>query len=290
MAYYDENSGKKEQEEKKNDVIGESVNNSQPEQVDHGDLMLAYENYRITRDKKDLNKVVNLLRPTINYALIQNKGAGNPYVETYAKLMAANSVKAYDPGYNVSLPTYVTSNLRKLTRVAREANQPIKIPERYIYELASINKAEAELTERLGREPDLSEIADEVGIPASKIGKIRDRFIKQVGETSYYSGSGLGGEDESSTPSSVDESASDKSEFLQEAMEYVFSDLGHNDKKIMEYLTGFGGKERVIKDPKEIAKKLKISESTVSRSANKIMSRISEYESYLNDIYGGTKI
>ena len=124
------------------------------------DYKAFYEFYKTSPNPDTLSDVVKALKPTIDYAILQNGGKGNPFIESSAKLIAAESVKRFDPSFNTSLPTYVTSNLRKLSRIVRESNQPIRIPESYIYDLAYLNKVNADFTEKHGREPDMDELAD----------------------------------------------------------------------------------------------------------------------------------
>ena len=227
----------------------------------------SYNRWKSTKDPNDFNVVLKSLKPTIEYSLSTYQAKGDPYIESKAKLITAKAIKEFDPEYKVSLPTYVTSQLRKLTRVVREGRSPIKVPERLIYEAAELKEAEQEFIEKHGREPDVQELADFSKMSIDRIEKIRKRAIKQVSEGQYFSGNGSG-DDGAESKSSVEDVVQEIPNTVREALTYTHANADHRERKILEWSTGFGGAP--ILKPADIAKKLKISQSQVSRITAKL--------------------
>lgn len=244
----------------------------------------AYTNWRQNPSKQNLNTVIETLKPTINYALSSYQGKGDPFIETQAKILASKAIKAYDPSYNVTLPTYLTSQMRKLTRIVRESRSPIKIPERTFYDIAELKEAENELLEKNGgREPDVQQLADYMGVPVDKIEKTRNKMVKQISENSYFSNSNYS--DENDAIDSLDSLKSDQNQsaYLKEALNYAYNSSDYREKKILEWTCGYGGAK--IRTPKQIADKLGISESQVSRLTAKLALKVSKNLNALEGVY-----
>lgn len=240
----------------------------------------TYDIYKKEPSKQNLNKVVKSLGNTINYSLSANNASNDPLLASKAKLITAKAIKEFDPGYKVSLPTYVSSQLQKLTRVARELRNPIKLPERFVYESQALKKAEDDFMDEYGREPDLSELSDASGMSVKKIADIRRKSIKQMSEAQRFSG----GEDESEdNQTTIDETAAEGPDFLDEAEMYVYNGLDHKEKKVFEHLTGYGSTE--VLTPAEISKRFDVSQSTISRLAKKFSKDIKDTYDALEEVY-----
>lgn len=261
----------------------EVSNTKEPTQKDQN-IEQTYIEWRLSPSTQNLRKVITALKPTINYALASYQGKDDPFIETQAKILAAKAVKTYDPSYNVTLPTYLTSKMRKLTRIVRESKSPIKIPERTIYDIAALKEAEADLLEKNGgREPDVQQLADYMGVPIDKIEKTRNKMVKQLSESSYFTNS-INSE-ESDAPDSLDSLKSDQNQsaYLKEALNYAYNSSDYREKKILEWTCGYGGAK--ILTPKQIADKLGISESQVSRLTAKLALKVSKNLNALEGVY-----
>lgn len=240
----------------------------------------TYDLYRKEPSKQNLNRVIKSLGNTINYSLSSNNASNDPLIASKAKLITAKAIKEFDPGYKVSLPTYVSSQLQKLTRVARDLRNPIKLPERFIYESQSLKKAEDDFIDEYGREPDLNELSDASGMSIKKIADIRRKSIKQMSESQRFSG---GEDDAEDNQTSIDETAADGPDFLDEAEMYVYNGLDHKEKKVFEHLTGYGSTE--VLTPAEISQRFNISQSTISRLAKKFSKDINDTYDALEEVY-----
>lgn len=245
----------------------------------------AYNAWKLDPSDDNFKTVMSAVRPSVNYALASYQGAGNPYVETQAKILAARAIKTYDPKYNVGLPTYLSSQLRKLTRIVRDATNPIKIPERAAYEIAELKEAEKDLLEKNGgKEPDVQQLADYMGVPISKIEKIRKNIIKQVSEGSYFNSDAID-EGDNDSANSLENTNKNDVDFSNEALIYIHNGADYRTKKILEWTTGYGGSK--ILTPAEISDKLGMSQSQVSRTAQKLAGQLAENIAALEEVYGG---
>lgn len=261
----------------------EVSNAKDPTQKDQN-IERTYIEWRLSPSTQNLRKVITALKPTINYALASYQGKDDPFIETQAKILAAKAVKTYDPSYNVTLPTYLTSKMRKLTRIVRESRSPIKIPERTIYDIAALKEAEADLLDKNGgREPDVQQLADYMGVSIDKIENIRNKMVKQVSENSYFTNS-INSE-ESDAPDSLDslKNSQNQPQYTKEALDYAYNSSDYREKKILEWTCGYGGAK--ILTPKQIAAKLGISESQVSRLTAKLALKVSNNLNALERVY-----
>ena len=236
-----------------------------------------------THDNK--NKVIRALTPSINYALGSLNATDDPLIRAKAKVYASRAIDKFDPSYGVNLNTYVSSQLRKLTRTVRDMRNPIKIPEAQIYEAQALAEAEQKFIDEHGREPDLTELSDASGMSLKKIGDIRSKYIKQVSESQYYTGGGSDESDDRST--SAAEEGMENADFTEEALRYVHAGLNHRDKKILEWTTGMYGSKQL--SPAEISMRLKVSQSQISRILNKLAQDVNSTMQGLSKTYTGVK-
>ena len=244
-----------------------------------GDYNIAYDMYKKNPNNQTLSGVVNALKNTINYTLSSNAVKGDPLFESKAKVITAQAVKSFNPSYNVSLPTYVSSQLQKMNRFIRESRQPIKIPERFIYDSQSLKNAEEELSNKYMREPTIEELSDYTGFSAKKIADIRNKSdFKQVSENNFYTS-----KDDENNISSNSEQPSSNTDFSYEAMDYVYNGLDYKSKKIWEYATGYGGAK--ILPFQDIAKKLNLSLSQVYRIAKNLTNKYINIKEELDKVY-----
>jgi GTP-dependent phosphoenolpyruvate carboxykinase len=72
-------------------------------------------------------------------------------------------------------------------------------------------------------------------------------------------------------------------DFLGEAMEYVYDESDPIDRKIIEFTTGYGGSPMLSK--KEIADRLGISPSQVTRRADRIGMKIQDMDYEIEKTY-----
>jgi DNA-directed RNA polymerase specialized sigma subunit len=208
-------------------------------------------------DKAVLKSVVNELQPTINYALTSLNATNDPVLKVNAKVIAADAVKSYDPSYGASLETHVTHNLQKLGRIARKHRSPIQLPERQQLEGYALKRAEEELLDKTGRDPDVSELADYTGFSVKKITELRKPTVAVVTEAALDGSGGV------ETP-----------DYMTDAMDYIHIDSDYKDRKILEHMFGYGGS--TILPANELAAKLKTHPSQITRRTAKMKIKLHE--------------
>jgi DNA-directed RNA polymerase specialized sigma subunit len=133
----------------------------------------------------------------------------------------------------------------------------IKVPERILLDSFQLSQKEKEFVDIHDRDPDIVELADFSKIPVHRIKKIR--MMSRPTPTEGALGDAMTG---------------DSDDFSEEATDYIHRDSDRVDRKILEWRTGHGGSD--ILTPLEIAARLKISPSQVSRRATRLTYKINQ--------------
>jgi RNA polymerase sigma-B factor len=113
-----------------------------------------------------LDQVILLNIPVAHALAARYRNRGQPpeELEQVACLALTKAVRAYDPARGDDLLVFaVPSILGELKRYFRDATWTVRPPRRIQELRPQLNEAEAELTQRLGRPPRASEIAELVG-------------------------------------------------------------------------------------------------------------------------------
>ena len=226
------------------------------------DLDTLYASWKDDPTPDNLHLVVKKLAPVTRYAVRANNATDNPLLRQHAQLLTAEAVKSYDPAAGTRLTTWASSNLRQLARVRRAVTSPVKVPERAQLDMLHLHNTELDLTEKLGHEPDLLELSDAAHFSPDKIASLRKTFRPVPSQAAM-------GELQGSHTSPLSE----------EAMGYVHGDGDHVDRKILEWRTGYKGSD--ILPPNEIARRLKLTASQLSRRSAKLALRIHDITNML---------
>lgn len=222
----------------------------------------AYNIYANDPTPANLSGVVKSLKPTIDYQLASLGSSTDPVMKNKALTYTAQAIKKFDPAVS-SLPTYISSQLRRLSRDRRASLSPVKVPERIQLEAYDLFKKEQDFIDTNGREPDLGELSEYSGVAVKKINQLRSAMMPVSTEETF------GEQSENSKP-----------DYLSEATDYVYQDSDHIDRKILELKTGYGNSNSNLKAI-DIAAKLKISPSQVSRRSLRLSKRINELKDAL---------
>lgn len=212
----------------------------------------------------NLGKVVKLLKPTIGYVVASHGGADDPYVHSRAMSLAADAVQSYDPSWGTNLHTHVTNQLKQLSRVIRQSRSPVLIPERAQLDGYQLYRAQQEFVDKHGRDPDVGELADYTGLSPRRIAKIRASQIAVPSE------------------GQVPELEHELPDFDVEAVDYVYNDADHTDRRILEMKTGYGGHPKFT--PKEIAAALKLTPTQLTRRSMRLAKQLTELRGNLEKL------
>ena len=221
--------------------------------------MTPYELYKLNPTKQNLVAVTRQLQPTIDSVIASMGDAGNPHLRSRANVITAKAVKSYNPESGASLATWVSSQLRQLSRDARKSNNVLSIPEGVQLDSYALYRAEREFMEEHDREPTLKELADLTHLSQKRITHIRKKVKAVVADGATVGEDGT----ELAQGSETDHS--------QEAMDYIYNDSDTTDQKLLEYLLGYGGETPL--DNKTIQQKLKLTPVQLTRRKARLAMR-----------------
>lgn len=214
--------------------------------------------WQASRDPKDLAAAVDYLRPKINYHLHRYGLGSDPLAVGQARVLAAKALTSYDPSQGASLHTWIDRGMQPLTRFKRLRATAIKVPEKIQLDSMRISQAQTDFEEEHGREPELDELADRAGMTVKRLHRVRTAFKKMTGEAAF----------EGNAPSTI------QTDFLPEALEAVWDEADHRDRRILEHRAGFGGKEEI--QPMVLASQLGISPVELSRRSSRLGAKLDE--------------
>ena len=231
--------------------------------------MTPYGLWKFDPSSENLHNVVVSLKPTIDSAVASMGGGGNPQIASKARVIAAKAVKSYKPEAGATLGTWVSQQLRQLTRDIRKSNSIIPIPDGAMLDAYTLYKAEQELIDELDREPSVEELADRSHFSIKRIESIRKKMRPTQSEGSLTEGGN----------NLIEGSQSD---FSKDALDYVYADSDLMDKKLLEYTTGYGGTEQLDNDA--IMKKLKLTPVQLTRRKQRLSMRVKQIIDDLEEV------
>jgi hypothetical protein len=227
----------------------------------------AYEAYRVEPTEQNFSKVMKSLDPVINRTLVSMGQSDNPMLKDQARIFAARAVKKFKPDAGAQLHTWVSGQLIQLRRTKREFNSPLKVPERIQLDAYHLDKKTREFVDLHNREPDVAELADFAHMPVKRITKVRQQYLR-VPTTESIS-------DDTRTDSETD--------YMLEAVGYLYHDADKLDRKILEHRTGYGGAE--ILSNSQLSKLLHVRPDVISKRSAKLGTKLSEVGEKLKRAY-----
>lgn len=219
-----------------------------------------WRNWRSSRSPSDLTLLLRAFNPLIQGSV--NKYANAPIprsaLEAEAKKWAVEAFKSFDPSRGVKLSTHVTNYMMKLYRYTGKHQNVGRMPEHQIMQIRPFQSAESQLSDNLGRPPTTTELAEHLGWNANRVNQMQKSIRKDIASTT-----GLGDGDYTSY--------SQEGEIL--AMGYW--SLTNEEKLVYDYTTGSNGKPKI--KPGEIARKMNVSPSKISKIRNSIGSKLNTF-------------
>lgn len=248
------------------DPIPEEIEVQQPKST-------PYTVWKADPTTDNLAAVLDSLRPTIAAAVASYGGAGNPQIMSKARVVAAKAIKSYNPEAGTGLPTWVSSQLRQLTRDIRKSGNDLSVAEGIQLDGYRLFQAENEFQDEHGREPTLTELADMTHLSPRRIKNIRQKLKAVVMDTAATSENG-------------DQlAATMETDFTKDALDYIYHEADTTDKKLLEYMTGYGGED--ILDNKAIMAKLKLTPVQLSRRKARLALKVNNIVNDLEKVSGG---
>lgn len=219
------------------------------------------------------SSLLKAVQPEIDRGISAHVGQANPLLTSRARRMTLHAIRSYDPT-KAKLSTHIINQLQGLKRVARQQGQVLPIPERVSIDLNHVNRARAELSDELGRDPSMAELSDATGLSAKRLGYVQ-KFRYPVAEGTLTA---LGDEGDDASGFSPAVQAGYSSSWA----EFVYSDLDPINQKIMEWTLGLHNEQP--QSNMAIARKLGLTPGAVSQRKARIQA-IMDQESKLSPFY-----
>lgn len=212
-------------------------------------------------DTKAASQLLQYLKPTISSALKSFAPGQQDALRIQAAKLALSSLNSYDPQKNVEPSTFVFNNLQRLSRLRRQRQNIIHIPQDTVYKYNIIQQKATQLQDQLGRQPSIQQLADAVGMSQAKIQKIMSKSTSIINDSSAVSA--ITGQSTFATKNTTD----------ADYIDYTYRSMGPVQQKIMQWSLGLKGKP--ILSNAQIARRLHLSPGAVSQRRLKINNTLS---------------
>lgn len=213
------------------------------------------------RKPKDLDPLLKSMQPLIeSRARIykNNVEIPNAAIDFEHKRLAVEALHKYDPAKGAALGTWVTNYLKKAGRFIQTHQNFTRITEPVAAKIGKFNAAKAELTERLGFEPDAHALSEETGFSLKEVKRLTKDQRKGL-VSSGIPGSDVG-------PAALLSSRD------QEVIHLIYHQLTPQERSVHEYTFGLYGKPAL--KPGQIAKQLKMDSSKVAKLRTSIFNKM----------------
>lgn len=225
-----------------------------PNGVQSWELVAAGEPEGASRFLKDVDKTID--------KAINAYASGDKSYKTQARLIALDAAKTYNPDLGASIDTHVYNQLKRLQRLSAQRGNLTRISENVAQQRAVVNRAIRELTADLGEDPTTEQIAEKTGMSRRRIDTLMN-YKPIVPDSATVSPEG---------DSLV--SADTETRMRELYSNVIYNDLDDTDKKIYEWVTGYGKGEKL--PGVEIARRLNISPAAVSKRYSKLVDKFNK--------------
>ena len=174
------------------------------------------------------SQMLRQVQPLVTDAIKAHVGSDDPLMRGRARVMTLEALRKFDPR-KASLKTYLFQQLQPLKRYARKQLEPVPVPERDYYARIHAHNSAKELEDRLGREPTISELADETGMSRDRLARLRTQgAIPASAITDRETGETLN-------------PGVRQGDTMSAAVDLLYDDLHPTDQKILEWTLGLYG-------------------------------------------------
>jgi RNA polymerase primary sigma factor len=220
-----------------------------------------YDEWQADPTPDNMARVVKVLEPTIN-SEIQRYTGPKPVLRGRAKVLTAKAIRNYDPTHGAQLRSWVVTQLQPLSRYGQQM-RPVHASEMAIRQAAEANRISGELSDELGRDATLEEVADATGLSKQRIKQLRERVTATVNEGMF---------DTQDDESNAGLPGTGQSDVLGAAEDIVYDSLTPRDKSIYDWKAGRHGKTQLANQV--IAKRLGVTPALVSQRSQQIAMQI----------------
>ena len=208
---------------------------------------------------EQLEPLFQRFQPLINQAVSQWRAPTIPksVFEAEVKEHMIKAFNTYDPS-KAALSTHVTNSVMKAHRYNDRHQNMAYIPKGQTQFIGTIQKAQNELNEQLGRDPSRDEIADHLRMSPKRVGRIMTSMRKDVSSSKF---------EFDPTPRSVSRET--------EVLELIEPSLNDHEKRVFDHLYGRNGAPRITSTT-DLARRLGKNPSQISRIRTSILKKVEE--------------
>lgn len=219
-----------------------------------------WEKYRRTRTQVDRAALLKRFDPLIQRQVSKWAGpVSRDVLLSEGRLLAAKAFDSYDPTKGSALATHITNHLAPLSRLVYTYQNTARLPENLAIKAGSYYTAKDHMTSMLGREPTTDELHQELGWDSRELHRMENYMRKDLVESAgNVTGDFYGSNDDSD----------------EDLLTAVYFSLAPDEKELFEYITGYGGKEK-LSNP-EIMKKLGLTQAQLSYKKTLLTGRIDQ--------------
>ena len=216
-----------------------------------------------SRDPKLFTELVMDYQPIVNSVVRKygSTGVSPVTLRTQATTQLIKAFKTYRPDKGTQPTTHVWNQMQKVQRVATESLASGHMPESRNIKRSTYVTVRDNLTDRLGYEPNVDEMSDELGWNRNEVTRMSSELGGEVtaskAEFDFYG-------------NSMQMESKDKV-----LADYLYHELSGKDKIIFEHTFGAGGKQKL--NNKQIAAKLHTNEMAIHRAKKSMSDKIRSY-------------
>lgn len=215
-------------------------------------------------DQISFMELYRSLEPLAQSVVNKWSGSGIPtsVIEAEVKQLMIDALPKFDPSMNIQLNTFLINQLKKVSRMIYKYQNIGTIPEQRAIKIDQFKKVKTFLADKFNREPNATEMADELTWPLVEV----ERMEKELKASVQLS--------EELSMMSVELPTR-----TQEVVDFIYYELDPDEKLVYEYLLGKNGKSKL--SGQEIADKMGVSPSTITRLRQSIEQKINKYQGLL---------
>jgi len=210
--------------------------------------------WRKTNDAQILKKLLDRLQPLI-YREVVKWGSTVPpaALESKGRLLTVEALQSYNPNRGAAIGTHITARLRKLSRHVYPHQNVARLPENKQLMFNTVSVAQNNLYDSLGRDPTVTELADELKWTSRKVVDFQNSFARRELVESEGDFRDIDKEDNTLT-------------------DFYYHGLAPEDQDVFGDITGYGGVKP--KTNTQMRKKYQLTQGQLSYKKRKFITAI----------------
>jgi DNA-directed RNA polymerase sigma subunit (sigma70/sigma32) len=230
-----------------------------------------WEKWKNTGESQYKRDLIKSMKPLLVSQANKYAGSGLPKesIETEANRLAIEAFKTYDPKKS-ALNTHTVNHLKHLQRYVINYQNVGRIPENRALQLSRFQSVKRHLMDDLGREPSSVELADKLQWNTREVERMESEIRNDL--------SMISGKDED-----FFEDLLFNTDEKEDAFQFVYYEQSPEDKLLMEYIFGKGGKPQIGLDFGKLSMKTGRPEHQLRKKVKELAERI-EYVRGLSGI------